>query len=417
MKGRGSPQQHGQRGRGYFGRGGRGSPASPVNKGTLPTIGAYLDLPPGRDIIPGAVTKWMNKIREYGIANTETRVCNIFGQDGTVGEYPVHIAPVEPTGAAVTPGERKIWELKMASHLKLNEKFQVDKAKLCGIMLGQMSDSSKIRARGNAIGDEAIMEDDPRKLLQAILATHIGDARLSVHHQLYNIRQKYNYLVMGPSDTLITFYQNIKSTLSGIEQAYTRAGKEDIDDHYPETEMAIKFTMGLNHHYDEYKGYYINSLREWPTSLEEAYMEAAKYNPYQKRAGQNQGGIERANAFAATGRGGGRGGRGRGRGRGGYPGGHNGKSTPNGHWVKDGPESPEGEKGKPSSPVAVYVASNSPPQGYKRGPCNNCGKYGHLAAECRGEPAQEYVQYWKEPGPRSPGGTNQSPQAGPGKGK
>ena len=249
----------------------------------------------------------------------------------------------------------------------MNEKLQVDNAKLCGIMLGQMSDSSKIRARGNAIRDEAIMEDDPRKLLQAILATRIGDARLSVHHQLYNIRQKYNYLVMGSSDTLITFYQNIKSTLSGIEQAYTRAGKEDNDDHYPETEMAINFTMGLNHHYDEYKRYYINSLREWPTSLEEAYMEAAKYNPYQKLAGQSQGGFGRANAFAATGRGGGtggRGGRGRGRGRGGYPRGHNGKSTPNRHWVKDGPESPKGENGQEENrSKSTYSTGRNPDPG------------------------------------------------------
>ena len=44
------------------------------------------------------------------------------------------------------------------------------RGELCGIMLGQMSDSSKVRARGYAIGDEAIMEDDPRK----IVASHSG---------------------------------------------------------------------------------------------------------------------------------------------------------------------------------------------------------------------------------------------------
>ena len=135
MKGRGSPQHHGQRGRGYFGRGGRGSPANP-GRGTVPTIGAYLDLPPGRDIIPGAVTKWMNKIREYGISQTTTKVCNIFGQDGTVGDYPVYDIPVEPMNIGATPGVRKIWELKVAAHLKTVDQLEVDKGKLCGIMLG-----------------------------------------------------------------------------------------------------------------------------------------------------------------------------------------------------------------------------------------------------------------------------------------
>ena len=130
-----------------------------------------MDLPPGRDIIPGAVTKWMSKIREYGIANTDTRVCNIFGQDGTVGDYPVQIAPVDPTGDANTPGARKIWEINLTQYAKTVEKFENEKIKLCGIMLGQMPESSKVRARGHAMGEDAIMKDDPRRLLQAILAT------------------------------------------------------------------------------------------------------------------------------------------------------------------------------------------------------------------------------------------------------
>ena len=53
MKGRderGSPLEQGQRGRGYFNRGGKGSLGA-CGKGTIPSIGAYLDLPPGRDIV------------------------------------------------------------------------------------------------------------------------------------------------------------------------------------------------------------------------------------------------------------------------------------------------------------------------------------------------------------------------------
>lgn len=64
MKGRGSPQQQQGHGRGYFGgRCGRGSPATPNHQGgNIDTIGAYLDLPPAKDIAPGAVTKWMGKL-------------------------------------------------------------------------------------------------------------------------------------------------------------------------------------------------------------------------------------------------------------------------------------------------------------------------------------------------------------------
>ena len=92
--------------------------------------------------------------------------------------------------------------------------------------------------------------------------------------------------------------------------------------------------------------------------------------------------MERANAIPMTDRGG-KGG------RGGYPGGHNGKSVPNAKWVKDGADYPEGTK---NEKVGAYTAKKSPPAGYKRGPCNNCGKYGHLARECRTESAETVAQ-------------------------
>ena len=108
MKGRGSPQQG--RGRGYFaGRGGRGSPATPNhNCGNIPTIGAYLDLPPGKDIAHGAVTKWMSKMKEYAMTTFKSRVSMIFGADGTLGDYPVYVQPEHPPEGA-TQYDRKIW--------------------------------------------------------------------------------------------------------------------------------------------------------------------------------------------------------------------------------------------------------------------------------------------------------------------
>jgi hypothetical protein len=216
---------------------------------------------------------------------------------------------------------------------------------------------------------------------------------------------------MGPYDVLSTYTTNTKSALSAIEQAYERAGRGGLDEIYAEDQMALKYTMGLNHHYDEFKYFYINNLKPWPETLEGAISESLTYNP--KRANHHPpgGAFERANAFAFTGRGG-RGGRG-------YPGGHNGRSAPNAKWVRDGPgpDSPEGQKKDKGSHIAVYTASKTPPPGYKRGPCNNCSKYGHFANECREEAQPMEEQYWKEAGPRSPGGKGTPPPASPGKGK
>ena len=119
MKGRGSPQQQqqGGRGRGYFGRGGRGTaPANQNQTGTLPSIGAYLDLPPGKDIVPGAVTKWMIKMKEFLLSHNDTEISTIFGHDGTLGDYPVYIEPVNPAGV-VEDAVRDRWKIDYAEYV------------------------------------------------------------------------------------------------------------------------------------------------------------------------------------------------------------------------------------------------------------------------------------------------------------
>ena len=82
--------------------------------------------------------------------------------------------------------------------------------------------------------------------------------------------------------------------------------------------------------------------------------------------------------------------------------------------MKDGADSSTGSNSDKGSPVAAYTANKSPPAGYRLGPCNNCGKYGHLARECRAAAAETIAQYWGEDGGKSPRGKS---TASPGKGK
>ena len=186
MKGRGSPQQ-GRR-RGYFaGRGGRGSPATPNHhRGNIPTIGSYLNLPPGKDIAHGTVTKWMSKLKEYAMTTFKSRVSMILGADGTLGDYPAYVLPDQLEDGA-TVYDRKIWELGMVDYSKDIKSLEEDKGNLYRAMLGQMSESSKTRVSQVQTGIEAENEFEPRKFMQAILATHIGDSTLGVQHQMYMI--------------------------------------------------------------------------------------------------------------------------------------------------------------------------------------------------------------------------------------
>ena len=391
MKGRGhaqGEQQPGNRPRGFQGRGGRGQP-TPRYHGTIPTIGAFIDLQPGRDIIPGLVTHWMNKVCEYSMTQCVTKIGVIFGADGVLGDYPVFPEPDDPIDTA-TAAERKKWEIKFSSWSKEQDNFALDKRKLFGIMLGQMGESSKNRVRETAIGIEAMEEQEPRKLLQAILATHLGDSRLGAEHHLFNMEHSYHLLRQGPNDSLVHYHQSIKSTLSGIDQAYVRAGREQPENNMPDTQKALKFTMGLNHLYEEHKNFFINGVKPWPDTLEEAFQSASRFIPTKRLSGGGGAAAERANAFAMKAAKGAKG--------------HESKSTPNGKFVRHEKSEVEAEPKQSIAAAAATTLGNKKP--YRKGSCNNCGEMGHYAYACT-----EPVQYWKEDA------ATKSPKGSPSPGK
>ena len=164
----------------------------------------------------------------------KSRVSMIFGADGTLGDYPVYVLPNQPEDGA-TVFDRKIWELQMVDHNKNNKTLEEDKGNLYGAMLGQMSESSKTKVSEVHLGVEADNEFEPKKLLQAILATHIGDSTLGIAHQMYVITQRYNDLVMGAHENLSIYYTDTKSALTAIQQAYEMAGRGGIDEIYVES--------------------------------------------------------------------------------------------------------------------------------------------------------------------------------------
>ena len=165
-----------------------------------------LRSPPGKEIAPGAVAKWMVKISEYSMTMCTSNICIIFGQDGTIGDYPVYVEPADPPDPCALAVKKK-WDIRYTAWFNNTEQLEQDKKKLYGYMAGQMSESSKNRTKETTVGNEASIEKEPRKLLQAILATHLGDSRLGADHHLFNIEQAYHALVMGPNEPLINYHE------------------------------------------------------------------------------------------------------------------------------------------------------------------------------------------------------------------
>ena len=142
------------------------------------------------------------------------------------------------------------------------DKFENDKLRVFGLMLGQMSESSKIRIKETDAGIVAIMQQNPRLLLSAIISTHLTDNRLGAEHNLYKIENAFARYVMEPGDSLPFYHQRFRALLSGVEEAYRRANVDVPDSIYREVQLGLKFTVGLNSSYAAYKQYYEDGVLE-----------------------------------------------------------------------------------------------------------------------------------------------------------
>jgi hypothetical protein len=289
MQGREGKGQSANRGSGRNGRGGRGMARPPPRTGTVAAIGAYLDLVPGKEVNPGVVTNWVNKFREYVVTVCETsRINLIFGLDATLGDYPTLTMPTiaqDETNKFVI----KMWEIAYSKYIKDVDRLEGDKSKVFGLMVGQMSESSKNRVKETDNGAIAMQEEDPRMLLSVILATHLTDNRLGAEHNLYKIEPAFARYVMEPGDSLSFYHQRFRALLSGVQEAYSRAKIECPPTVCREVQLALKFTMGLNSSYAPYEQYYEDGLKEWPSSVPDAFSEASKFKPRTTGLGNHTG--------------------------------------------------------------------------------------------------------------------------------
>jgi Zinc knuckle len=358
MQGRDARGQSASRGRGRNGRGGRGMEKRPPRTGTVAAIGAYLDLVPGREVNPGVVTNWINKMGEYVMTVCDSKINLIFGPDGTLGYYPEIVEPLDPA-ANCTKVETKKWELAYSKYSKDVDKLEQDKVKVCGLMLGQISQASKDRIKETEAGEEAVETQDPRTLLSAILSTHMTDNRLGAEHNLFKINQAFSRYRMEPGDSLGFYYQRFRALLGALEEGYNRADEVMPEGEFRDVQLGLKFTEGLNNSYSVYKQYHEDGIKAWPQTLSDAFAEASKFAVRRGHVG-NPSDVGRANAFAMRGRG-------RGRGAGRYSGRGRGRDS----------------RGGSSGQYTGSTSGGPSEYGTRKGACHTCGESGHYSFECK----------------------------------
>ena len=129
--------------------------------------------------------------------------------------------------------------------------------------------------------------EDPLLLLRAIL-THLSDPRLGADQNLLRVRMAYETVKMEQNDVLKYYYQRFKALKAGYEDTMRALGvmpdyNEAMTAHN-EVLTGMKFMNGLNAGYRHYVEYYEHRLKDWPDTLEDAYLEMAKVTPKKSAA-------------------------------------------------------------------------------------------------------------------------------------
>ena len=283
MKGRGYNKPAGGRANpanGGRGNAGRGGTRPPPRTGTVAAIGAFLDL--GREMNHGSVSAWMRKFQEYTRTNYNSDISDIFGNEGIPGVMPVLVAPA-PIPEEANFMEKEMWKKDRDTFHKNVIELAQDAKKVFGLMLGQISDTSKATIRETESGTAAMAAQSPLLLMRAIILTHLSDPRLGADENLLRVRMAYETVRMEQSDILKYYFQRFKALRTGYEDTRRLLGlmpvyTEAITAH-EELLTSMKFMKGLNTGYKYYVEYYEYGIKTWPTTLEEAYLEMAKVIP------------------------------------------------------------------------------------------------------------------------------------------
>lgn len=301
---------------------------------TLPVL--YYSTSNGAEV----VHRFLKEFKIYVMANFIKDMDNIFKL--TDPDYPEMEEPEEPYGNQVK--DRIImekWKLKLKDYEAWKRKFEDEKVKLAGVMLGQVSPGSMDRLNQVAEGATAIKDKDPLSLVKAILTTHLTAGKADGEQNLYYAEMNFKNMKMYEDEKLPMYYRRFEASVASVTESATQLTKpERVPD---DAQCVMHFIHTLNTNYNSYKlAYRRDQLKTKPKKIQEAYEMIILYGPDKmpgdkKYNDTNETNYGRRGIFYSNrgGRGRGRdsGGRGRGGGRGAC---HICGDT--GHWKRDCPK-------------------------------------------------------------------------------
>lgn len=241
--------------------------------------------------------RFLDNMKNYCMANFFVGLDNIFEIDG---KYPIVAEPEVPREREQENGMNAVveaWKMKYKHFLEKKERLESDKAKLIGVIMGQMTAESKDRVQQTEDGRNAILEKDPLKLVKQIRATHLTSGNRTSSENLYFAQMRYSGIKMFEhGETIQQYMQRFDHEVDALKQAATAADEEGAA---PTDQMqALHFIKRLNREYNNFKDAYERHLvRRRAKNVKEALEAALTYGKNEPVIEQE---IQRRGAFLSA---------------------------------------------------------------------------------------------------------------------
>jgi hypothetical protein len=209
-------------------------------------------------------------------------------------------------------GISKIQEIRYGKeldiYLKNVERFNHDKIRIHGLMMGQSSESSKNQTKTTAEGIKAVDEEkDPLKLVKAIGATHMTYSLVDPKIAFFAAQSLYEQTRMGDKESLARHKEVLESAHSRLTSAAETANESYPTETFdvPSASMlAVKFVMTLSPRFGAYKQKVTRGEKLIPATIKDALEDVQKHGAeYARLVGERQ--VEQVNVTTSKRSGGG----------------------------------------------------------------------------------------------------------------
>ena len=333
----------------------------PPTKGLNATL-PYLETKAGGALRGDETENFRITFRTYTIANYIDGMHKIWDHDG---DYPAFEEPVDPDRGATEAAKEK-WKIVYRNYDRNMTRLREEKSKLFGEIRGQIGLGVVDLISKNADGQAALRDNSPKRLIRAIVGSHIMAPEADDNRNYYLAETNYrNQLQMGDGENVHNFLRRFKVQLAALTAAAERAGEAA---RIPSVaQQVLHFIERLNRNvYSEFKSNFKrNLIQDNLDTLDNALAAIVNHGVDQstRRNNNNGNGPYGASNYKAgvfvTGRG-----RGRGRGDRGGRGGRNGRGGrggrgacaichEEGHWKN---ECPQKEKGRDDDDMLISEA-------------------------------------------------------------